>query len=168
MLKEIELRKSYRNFSDKEIVDEIIKDIIEAGRLAPSCFNKQPCHFILLKKPNNEKIFPFINKGNSWAKNAYAYVVMACDPDSACVVHGMNYFLLDCGLAVENMLLNAYYHGLIAHSIAGFDEIGVKKSLNIPENYRVPVIIVIGYPEGKEIRERERKSLREILHEGEW
>ncbi len=168
MMDEINKRKSYRNFSGRKIEEEIIYDVLEAGRLAPSCYNNQPWHFILLKGKDKEIINEYLNRGNSWAKNAYAFVVIACDPETDCNIDKIQYALFDCGLSVENMLLEAYHNNLIAHSIAGFDHEGVKNILKIPEKYSIPVIIVLGYPEGNEERKRERKDMREILHEGGW
>ncbi|MGC9166786.1 MAG: nitroreductase family protein [Thermoplasmata archaeon] len=168
MIEEILKRKSYRNFSNKEVDERIILDIIEAGRLAPSCYNNQPWHYVLLKGKEKSIINDHINRGNSWAKNAYAYIVMVCNPNVDCNINGINYSLFDCGLSVENMLLEAFHNGLIAHSIAGFNSEGLKKALKIPENFLIPAIIILGYPNGNEERARERKGIDEILHMGGW
>ena len=49
MLKEIVERGCIRDYSDKQISEEDIKKILEAGRLAPSWMNVQPWHFIVTK-----------------------------------------------------------------------------------------------------------------------
>lgn len=49
MLKEIEARKSVRNFSDKKISDTDLKEILKAGQIAPSWVNVQPWKFIVIK-----------------------------------------------------------------------------------------------------------------------
>ena len=53
VLREISERYSVRNFSDRNIPDEIIRDILEAARLAPSWVNTQPWHFIVVKDKRN-------------------------------------------------------------------------------------------------------------------
>ena len=44
----IKSRRSRRDFLDRSIPEEIIKEIIEAGRYAPSALNKQPWKFIVI------------------------------------------------------------------------------------------------------------------------
>jgi len=43
-------RRSRRAFSDRSISEDTVKDIIEAGRYAPSALNKQPWKFIVIAK----------------------------------------------------------------------------------------------------------------------
>jgi nitroreductase len=38
-----------RNFTDKEVPDEIIKEIIRAGTYAPTAMNAQPWRFVVVK-----------------------------------------------------------------------------------------------------------------------
>ena len=51
----IKSRRSKRCFLDKCIPDEIINEIIEAGRYAPSALNKQPWKFIILTNRDSIK-----------------------------------------------------------------------------------------------------------------
>lgn len=44
----INKRQSIRRFNEKEVEVEKINKIIEAGMLAPSSKNKQPCRFVIL------------------------------------------------------------------------------------------------------------------------
>jgi nitroreductase len=46
-------RRSVRDFKDKEVPLEIIKEILQESSLAPSADNGQPCQFIII---NNKKI----------------------------------------------------------------------------------------------------------------
>ncbi|WP_269850762.1 nitroreductase family protein [Methanosarcina horonobensis] len=49
VLDNIYQRRSVRNYSDKEVPDEIIREIIRAGTYAPSAVNKQPWRFVVVK-----------------------------------------------------------------------------------------------------------------------
>src|SRR5208337_212169 len=49
VLDNIYRRRSVRNFSDKEVSDEIIKELIRAGTYAPTAVNKQPWRFVVVK-----------------------------------------------------------------------------------------------------------------------
>ncbi|WP_440944849.1 nitroreductase family protein [Methanosarcina sp. T3] len=49
VLDNIYQRRSVRNYSDKEVPDEIIREIIRAGTYAPTAVNKQPWRFVVVK-----------------------------------------------------------------------------------------------------------------------
>ena len=49
VLNAIKSRQSVRKYSDKPIPDEVLNNILEAGRLAPSWVNVQPWKFIVVK-----------------------------------------------------------------------------------------------------------------------
>lgn len=49
LLEEIKSRRSVRAYSDKPVSDEVINEIVEAGRLAPSWVNVQPWKFIIIR-----------------------------------------------------------------------------------------------------------------------
>ena len=56
MIKEIADRRSIRKYSEREISDEDIRDIIESGILAPSAKNRQPWKFIVVKGRQKEEM----------------------------------------------------------------------------------------------------------------
>ena len=54
------------------------------------------------------------------------------------------YYLFDLGMAVSAMQLQATELGLVAHPIAGFDPAARKKTLGIPEENTLLVLITVG------------------------
>ena len=63
MIKEIADRRSIRKYSEREISDEDIKDIIESGILAPSAKNRQPWKFIVVKGRQKEEMLDVFRRG---------------------------------------------------------------------------------------------------------
>lgn len=55
-LKSIEQRRSIRSFTNEVVKKEIIEDILNCGRLAPSAKNRQPWHFVVVKEGVKDKI----------------------------------------------------------------------------------------------------------------
>ncbi len=55
-IKAIEERRSIRSYTQKEIKKEIVEDILNCGRLAPSAKNRQPWHFVIVKDKVKDKI----------------------------------------------------------------------------------------------------------------
>lgn len=48
IIQNIKTRRSIRNFKDKKIEKEILEEIIQAGKYAPSAINQQPWKFIVI------------------------------------------------------------------------------------------------------------------------
>ena len=51
----IKARRSIRKFRDEPVSDEIIDELLEAGRLAPSGSNLQPWRFVIVKSDETKK-----------------------------------------------------------------------------------------------------------------
>jgi nitroreductase len=179
ILEEIMKRRSGRAFSDKPISDEMLESILEAGRWAPSCGNTQAWNFIVLRNPDVlEKAHEVLSRGNAYAKAAPIMILVAANEDGGCPAHGLPYFMMDVGLAVENMLLQTVHLGLMGHPTAGWNEAKLKEMTGIPDEYRIVTVVFIGYegdPEmlderlqEKERAPRIRRDLSEIVHWNEW
>ena len=71
----IQTRRSIRNFKPDSVPDKVVKDILEAARLAPSGSNIQPWRFVIIKSPEiKEKL-----KGTTrWRFALKAPVIIAC------------------------------------------------------------------------------------------
>ncbi len=79
LLEEISSRKSVRSYSDQPISDEVLNEILEAGRLAPSWVNVQPWKFIVIK---DEKTKELLFKAAGGQKQILgAQVVIGCVAD---------------------------------------------------------------------------------------
>ncbi|MFW9793408.1 MAG: nitroreductase family protein [Candidatus Thorarchaeota archaeon] len=179
ILEEILKRRSGRAFSDRPVSDEMLESILEAGRWAPSCANAQAWNFVVLREPDIlEKAHEALSRGNAYAKAAPIMIIVAAREDGGCPAHELPYFMMDVGLAVENMLLQAVHLGLMGHPTAGWNETKLKEIIGIPEEYRIVTVVFIGYegdPEMLEERLREkekaprtRRELSEIVHWNGW
>ena len=153
-------------------------EMLEAARWAPSCSNNQPWRFIIPEDDLVIEVKHCLTKGNAWALNASHIIVVASKPELDCQKKDRNYYTLGIGLAIENLLLQGTALDLVVHPIAGFDESRLKEVLDLPEDFFIHVCIPIGYPGDiedldessakKELDERARKSLDEIVHWGKW
>lgn len=82
ILREIQDRYSVRNFSDKQISDEILKEILEAARLAPSWTNTQPWHFIVVKNEQNKALLCQLSHGQPHVEKAPIIIVCCGDKNA--------------------------------------------------------------------------------------
>lgn len=63
MLNAIENRRSIRKFSDKEVPDSVIKEIIKSGTKAPSAKNRQPWKFIVVQGDSKQEMISAFEEG---------------------------------------------------------------------------------------------------------
>ena len=170
-------RASTRSFDPRPLVDRTVLALLEAARWAPSWGNLQPWRFVAVRDPGaRAAIAAAFTRGNAWAAQAPLLIVVAADPADAKSRDGQSYYLFDCGLAAENLILEAVARGLVAHPFAGWDEAQVRAVLGAPESVRIAIIIAIGYPgaappeppDGRGERPRERKAVRELAFADRW
>lgn len=148
LIPEISIRRAKRALSDKKIPDEIVRRVMTAATMAPSCFNKQSWRFLVVADDEAlKKTHDGLSGGNYWVKKAPAVVIVATKPELSCQLNDRrDYALFDCGLAVENLMLQSYKEGLYAHAIAGFDPFKIKAAFNIPDEYIIITLVAVGYP----------------------
>lgn len=65
----IKIRWSNYKYKDKNIKKEIIKDILNCGRLAPSAKNRQPWYFVITTGKTKDKIYNLMKKQSRNIKN---------------------------------------------------------------------------------------------------
>ncbi len=171
----IATRRSVRSFEDIPVEEQKLTRCLEAARLAPSWGNKQCWHFIVVQgrqKVDDLGIVP------ANIKNTPALIVACGDPEKSGNMDGKPYFMVDVGISVEHIILEAWEQGLGTVWVGGFRESKVRTALGIPGNIRVVALVPIGYPAGmdtvrtvlakKTSGQRNRRELKEIVHYGRW
>ena len=148
LIQEIEVRRAKRALSEKKVPAEVVGRIMTAATYAPSCFNNQSWRFlVVLNEEELCKIHEALPDANYWVKKASMVVAVATKPDLDCQLSDRrDYALFDCGLATENLVLQAVKEGLYAHPIAGFNPLKVKEKFSIPEDFIVITLVAVGYP----------------------
>ena len=143
--KAIEKRRAYRSLEKMEIKKDLIKDLAKCAQLSASCFNNQPWKYIFVyEKEKLKKMHEALSSGNEWAKNASMIIVVLGKKDDDCVIYDRIYYRFDIGLATENIILRATELGLVAHPIAGYSPKKTRKILDIPEEFDVITLVIVG------------------------
>jgi nitroreductase len=78
------------------------------------------------------------------------------------VLRRFNYSLIDIGIAVEHLCLQAADLGLGTCVLGWFEEKTVKRLLRVPRNRRVYLLITLGYPREDRARVKRRKTIHQI------
>jgi len=147
-----------RSFDDKPVPDEVIRRVVEAGRLTGSSRNLQPWQFIVVQdRAILQRLGELATTGRYTAEAAFAILVLIEDTEFA---------VSDGSRAVQSMILTAWSEG-IGSNWVGFSgrHQDIKDFLGVPANLDILAILPFGYPTnpgGRGIKKR--KSLTEVAH----
>ncbi len=149
---------SVRSYIEKEVPEEIVREVLEAGRLAPSAHNDQPWQFILVRDRGVlEELSKYCLSGRFISEVDFAVVVLT-DPSS-------KWHEIDGTRAVQNMVLTAWGHGLGSCWIGRLDREGIMKYLNIPDDLHILTVLPFGYFDKRMIGgPKFRKAPGEVFH----
>lgn len=141
-------RRSGIAFAEQALEEEKLEALLEAFRWGPSSRNAQPWRIIVVRTPEAHQKFDAGLSANNqkWATQAPVKMIIVGNPEEQPDRDGQSRWLLDIGLALENMLLQGCELGLTVHAMAGWDETTILKNFHIPEPFRVAALFAVGYP----------------------
>lgn len=147
-----------RSYQDRPIPEEIVRRILEAGRLTGSAMNRQPWHFIVVRDRETIQRLAELARTGPYIAQAPLLIVVAIEKTRFAVSDGSR--------AIQSMILTAWSEGIGSNWVGfvGMDEI--KPVLGIPEELDVLAILPFGYPARPVGRgKKQRKPLSEIAHQ---
>jgi len=160
-------RFSVRRFEAKPIPQEALETILEAGRLAPSAANRQPCHLIVVQGAEQRRKLG-VAYPRDWFWQAPVIIVICVETSRAWVRSDhKSYGDVDGALAADHMTLCAASLDLGTCWIGAFDPAKVRNILNLPDGIAPLAMIPLGYPAEPE-RAKSRKPLAELVHQETW
>lgn len=173
-------RKSIRAFDPKPMTDEIVYQLFEAARWAPSAFNEQPWRFIIARRENEaefQKMLDVLSPSNrNWAKNGSILILTIAKLYSDHNHLQNRHALHDVGLAVGNLSVQATSMGLALHQMGGFENVKAREFYEIPEGFEPISIIIVGFPGNiellpdalrlRELKERVRMPIEDMVFSG--
>jgi len=177
-LEAIKNRRSIRKYKSDPVDDKTLEAVLDAARLAPSWSNTQ-CTRLVVVRNNDIKakladsVLPPPKMSTNPATNAIRVapvVIVACAEKNLSgyfdgkisTDKGESWYMLDVGLAMENLVLAAASLGLGTIHVGLFDIAKVAAILNVPDNFYIVEMTPLGYPEFQP-NPRPRKPLTEIV-----
>ena len=164
LMEAVKTRRSVRRYKENPVPESLLKDVLNASRLAPSADNAQPWKFVIVRDEQLKLRVAAACNGQKFIAQAPIIVVACGIPDEAFQTAGgyMSSHVIDVSIAVDHLTLAAHALGLGTCWIAWFKEDKVREALGIPEDVRVVALTPLGYP--AEAPERSpRKSLEELV-----
>ena len=127
----IRKRRSVRQYTGEPIPREALIKIVEAGRWAPSGYNRQPWDFILVTE---KAMINELKIAARWMQNAGAIIAVVLDPEAS------KFWLEDGSAAIENILLASTALGYGSCWLEGWTlrhEDDFKALLHVPADKRL-------------------------------
>ncbi len=143
-------RRTYRRFEQREIPQDIVGEILTAARLASSAANRQPLSYVVVR--DAAKVDAVFARTN-WAAYLppeqghpkdnekpvlFIAVVQNTDISANCDT--------DAGLAISNMTLAAWNHGVGSCIIGACDRAALSGLLGLGDNQKLHTVVAFGYP----------------------
>ena len=167
VLEAIRGRRSIRAFKSNDVPPEIVEELIDAARWAPSAGNIQPWEFIVVRRSEIKGRLAEAALNETLIEKAPVVIVVCADENRSFEgyrVRGKTlYCIQDTAASIQNILLAAYSLGLGTCWIGAFREEEVKEILKIPLGVRPVAIIPVGYPTESPLPRRKR-NINQILH----
>jgi nitroreductase len=151
-------RRSIRRYEKKDVPEEVLAQIFETGRQAPSAANKQPIHFVIVK---DNEIKKELSKGlfNRFVKDAPVVIVGCADVNS--LLTG-KWAIVDATISMQNMVIASWTLGVGSCWLGDFDEKQVKELLRVPDKWKVVALVTLGYPD-EQPKQKKKKSFEEMF-----
>lgn len=158
----IKTRRSVRAFQPKPIPRDVLEDIVDCARLAPSANNRQPWEFIVVTEVQTRSRLADISDYGKFIASAPACAAVFCAESK--------YYLEDGSAAVENLMLGAWAHAVGSCWVAGDKKAyagTVRDLLGLPENMKLIALVALGYP-AEPPAQKPKRPLGEVLHRERW
>ncbi len=187
----LQQRFSVRSFKPDPIPQEVIDDILQAGRLSPSGGNEQPWKFGVIRDPALICQIAEIAYQQEWIASAPLLIVLctACVEDARGgrdiqlqrypaqaqaiaaipqeLYHLLNQEEHQTKIPGTHMLLAALEHGVGACWVSRFDVFALAAVLHLPAGLLPTEMLVLGYPR-RPLKPVRKKSIEELVFYDKW
>ena len=139
-------RYSVRDYADKPIEEEKLRQILEAGRIAPTAANKQPVRIYMIR---NAEGLEKIRSLTRCAFNAPVVLLFAYDEDAVWkspLEPGFNAGHQDVSIVATHVMLRAWELGIGSVWVNFFPQTETGRAFGLGENEKPVLLLPLGYP----------------------
>ena len=157
----IRTKRDTRAYSSAPLPDDVRRRILQAGRMAGSSKNAQPCHFIVVDSADQRQALSACGDYMRHVPSA-PWVVAIAMPEE--------HTLFDAGRAAQNMMVAAWAEGVASCPVTAHDTECAQLVLGLPAGMRAMYVVAFGYPPegGRAGGGSKRKPLDSIVHHERW
>lgn len=145
-----------RKFQDRALPPELVRQIVDAGRLTGSSMNLQPWHFVVVEDRETLRQLGAMSRTGPYIAQAPLAIAVAVERTS--------YAVSDASRAIQSMVLTAWAAGVGSNWVGFGGMDGPRELLGIPDTLDLLALLPFGYPvdalgQGK----KKRKPIGEVV-----
>ena len=160
-----------RDYDGRQIGDQELRLILNAGRRAGSSKNLQRWHFIVVRDRDRLARLSAVGHFSQPVAGAAAAVALVT-PDPRADDAPLS-IVFDLGRATQNMVLTAWSLGIGSVPVTVYDHTLARELLGFPQDHHCEYILCFGYPTDASLltapkRAGGRVKLEQIVHQEHW
>ena len=134
----IRTKRDSRAYADRPISEEALQRILQAGRMAGSSKNSQPCRFVILDDTAQRAAVAECGDFAAWLPDAPLAVAVV-------LTEAGTRQEFDAGRAAQNMMVAAWAEGVSSCPVSIHHVDCGREKLGLPEGWRICVVVGFGY-----------------------
>lgn len=143
-------RRSIRKYKDKDVPLQLVAEILETARFAPSAGNAQNWRFVIVtdKKKKSEIVDACFNQ--HWMDSAPVLIIVCNASKKLTTLYkesGRMFSTQNCAIIASYMQLLAVEKGLGTCWVGAFDHDRLHRQLNADDDASVEAVLTLGYPD---------------------
>ena len=154
----IRTKRAVREFSPQPVPEEVVREILDAGRLAQGSKNDQPWHFILIRDRETLRQLSTCGRYAGHMAGADFAIALVMQPG----------YEFDLGQAAAYMQLAAWDRGVASCIASMWEPDRAKTILGIPADKQFNTAISFGYPAKRPGKIKDRRPLEDLVRLEKW
>ncbi len=154
-------KRDTRNFSPTPIPGDVLRRILQAGRMAGSSKNTQPVRLVVIRGEERLAAIAACGQFASHVPSAAVAIAVVLAPGGGA---------FDAGRAAQNMMVAAWAEGITSCPTSMHDAECARTAIGAPDGHTVAILLAMGYPaEGTSLHAgRARLPLDDYVHWDRW
>lgn len=149
----IKMRRSIREYNNKEITDKVLHEILDAGMRGPSCVNARDwCFLVVRDKVTLNKMADANGKPAEPLRSANVGILVCGDLERA-FEKALDYWIIDASIACQNILLAATAFGIGSVWLGTYPQMErvnrQRELFHLPDTVMPHSLIALGYPKNE-------------------
>jgi SagB-type dehydrogenase family enzyme len=144
-----------------------VRRIVQAAIRAPSAGNRQPWHFVIVRREQVRERLAKAAGGQDFLVQAPVVIVVCTDPERSAARYGDRgrslYCIQDTAAAAEHILLTATALGLGSCWVGAFDDSAVAGALQLSATLHPVAMIPLGVPARPAQPPRPRRDYDDVV-----
>jgi nitroreductase len=168
VLEAIRMKRAVRQFAETPLTEDVIHNILNAGRRSQSSKNSQPWQFIAIQ---DKAILKALSECGTWAGHlagaALGVAILTPDPSEKFQI------MFDAGQAAAYMQLAAWELGVGSVPASIYEPEKARAILGFPKDLYLRIALSFGYPSEKKVlsaapQKGGRREFEDVVHWDRW